>query len=166
MKRTSIFILFNVLLAVASFAQNTLRIAAGERLDKEKKIVKPGGTLIMQSNGNLVLYAGGQPKWQTYTAGKTVTHAIMQSDGNFVLYNNTSPVWSSESWNLGAGGGYFEIDLNLFKVAIYKAGGAVAKVLQGGTGAPPPPPPPPPSDPIPSGPISPSSPTPLNSGGR
>ncbi|MCB0518279.1 MAG: hypothetical protein H6577_20685 [Lewinellaceae bacterium] len=160
MQRTIIFILFNLLLTVTGFSQNTLHMTSGQRLDKNQTIVKPGGTLIMQPNGNLVLYAGGQPKWQTNTAGKTVTHAIMQPDGNFVLYNNTSPVWSSNSWNTGASGGYFEIDLNTFKVAIYKANGTVAKVLQQGVGTPPPPPPGP--DPSPS--PTPSGPTPVGGG--
>jgi hypothetical protein len=43
-------------------------------------------TLIMQSDGNLVLYLSGTTNalWDTGTFGKPVTHAIMQSDVNFV----------------------------------------------------------------------------------
>jgi MAC/Perforin domain len=134
MKRTSIFILlFSLLCTSAMLAQNTLRMASGKRLNKEEKIEQLGGTLIFQSNGNLVLYAGGLAKWQTQTAGKTTTHAIMQTDGNLVIYNNTTPVWTSDTWNMGANNGYLEIDLSTFKVAIYKADGTAVKVLQAGT---------------------------------
>ena len=55
MQRTIIFILFNLLLTVAGFSQNTLHMTSGQRLDKNQTIVKPGGTLIMQPNGNLVV---------------------------------------------------------------------------------------------------------------
>jgi hypothetical protein len=143
MKHTSIFIFFNLLLAIACFSQNTLRMASGQRLDKGQKIQVAGkGYLYMQGDGNLVFYtATNQPKWATMTHGKTVTHCIMQTDGNLVIYNNTVPVWASDTWNVGANGGYFEIDPYTFHVAIYKKNRIVAKVLQQGLGIPPPPPP-------------------------
>ncbi len=44
-------------------------------------------TLVMQGDGNLVLYrSGGKARWATGTDGKTVSQAIMQGDGNFVMY--------------------------------------------------------------------------------
>lgn len=44
-------------------------------------------TLIMQGDGNLVLYGpGGRYRWDTGTNGRTVSQAIMQGDGNFVMY--------------------------------------------------------------------------------
>ena len=54
--------------------------------------------LILQSDGNLVLYrtANMHPVWSTKTNGKDVMRAIMQTDGNFVLYTfNGTPVWAS-----------------------------------------------------------------------
>src|SRR6516165_11160274 len=56
--------------------------------------------LIMQSDGNLVLYrlANGHPLWATGTNGQDVMRAIMQSDGNLVLYTfGGSPVWASNT---------------------------------------------------------------------
>jgi hypothetical protein len=44
-------------------------------------------TLVMQGDGNLVLYrSGGVARWATGTNGQVVSQAIMQGDGNFVLY--------------------------------------------------------------------------------
>jgi hypothetical protein len=46
-----------------------------------------GSTLVMQGDGNLVLYrSGGKARWATGTDGQTVSQAIMQGDGNFVMY--------------------------------------------------------------------------------
>jgi hypothetical protein len=52
-------------------------------------ISAPNGssTLVMQGDGNLVLYrAGGTARWASNTEGKSVSQAIMQGDGNFVMY--------------------------------------------------------------------------------
>jgi hypothetical protein len=168
MKRTSIFNLFLlafVLISSSLPAQSYLRMTSGQRLDKGQKIEVAGkGYLTMQTDGNLVFYtAANQPKWATMTHGKAVTHCIMQPDGNLVIYNGTFPIWASDTWNVGANGGYLQIDFATNKVAIYKANGTVAKVLQQGTGTPPPPPPPGP-DPSPS--PTPSGPTPVESGGN
>jgi len=43
--------------------------------------------LIMQTDGNLVLYMGSAPLWATRTNGKDGYAMWMQTDGNFVLYN-------------------------------------------------------------------------------
>jgi subtilisin family serine protease len=45
-------------------------------------------TLIMQGDGNLVLYnQAGQPLWHTNTWGFPGAFAIFQTDGNFVVYS-------------------------------------------------------------------------------
>ena len=52
--------------------------------------------LIMQGDGNLVLYRGGKARWATNTNGKVVARAIMQGDGNFVLYGpGGAPIWAT-----------------------------------------------------------------------
>jgi hypothetical protein len=110
-----------------------LRLNSNQRLDKGQKLEVAGkGHLVMQTDGNLVVYdAANVAKWATGTQGKAVTHVIMQTDGNLVIYNNTAPVWASDTWNVGANGGYFQIDLNLWNGRIYKANDTVAKELFG-----------------------------------
>lgn len=54
--------------------------------------------LIMQSDGNLVLYRNdnGRALWASNTWGKPVNHAIMQTDGNFVCYDaGGHPYWAT-----------------------------------------------------------------------
>jgi hypothetical protein len=68
-------------------------VAAGASLSVGQSITSTNGefALILQNDGNLVLYAtGGSVSWvalwNTGTAGKQVWRAVMQNDGNFVLY--------------------------------------------------------------------------------
>ena len=58
---------------------------------------KGASTLIMQGDGNLVLYNGsGNPIWASGTNGKGASTLIMQGDGNLVLYNGSgNPIWAS-----------------------------------------------------------------------
>jgi len=52
--------------------------------------------LLMQFNGDLVLYgAGHKVLWNTGTAGKGSDRLVMQGDGNLVLYSGGSPKWAS-----------------------------------------------------------------------
>jgi hypothetical protein len=130
----SIFMaLLTLLLTGETQAQTAIRVNSNQRLDKGQKIEVAGkGSLSMQTDGNLVLYdAANQPRWATGTNGKTVTHVIMQTDGNLVIFNNTTPVWASDTANVGASGGYFEIDLSAWTGTVRRADGAVAKVLFG-----------------------------------
>jgi hypothetical protein len=105
--------LVTLLLAGQAAARTTLRMNANQRLDKGQKIEVAGkGYLILQTDGNLVLYdAANQPKWATGTSGRPATHVIMQPDGNLVIYNKKAARWHSDTWNVNARGGYFEIDL-------------------------------------------------------
>jgi len=65
--------------------------------------------LIMQADGNLVLYAGPGSTtalWHTHTNGKGVGpfRAIMQADGNFVVYDShNTPTWNSATHGKGTG---------------------------------------------------------------
>jgi hypothetical protein len=52
------------------------------------------GTLVFQSDGNLVEYVAGQPRWSTGTWGRGARLAI-QTDGNLVIYNAAgTPIWA------------------------------------------------------------------------
>ncbi|MCB0518277.1 MAG: hypothetical protein H6577_20700 [Lewinellaceae bacterium] len=135
MKRTSIFPLFLLAFVFWGFnskAQDSLRMNAGQRLDKGQKIEIAGkGYLIMQTDGNLVFYnAANQPKWASGTNGKAATHAIMQTDGNLCIYNNSTYVWDAKTAGLNAN--YFQIDVNTYRVTVHKADKTLAKELAPG----------------------------------
>ena len=52
--------------------------------------------LILQGDGNLVLYSPSRAIWSTGTAGKGGAHLAMQDDGNLVLYRyDWKPLWQT-----------------------------------------------------------------------
>jgi hypothetical protein len=56
------------------------------------------GNVLMQSNGELVIYdAGSSPIWSSGTGGNSYAYLIVQNDGNMVIYNSigTSPLWAT-----------------------------------------------------------------------
>ncbi|MEU3456149.1 S8 family serine peptidase [Micromonospora sp. NPDC006766] len=57
--------------------------------------------LVMQADGNLVLYQDGFPLWNTpNTWGNWNAYAVVQGDGNFVVYApGGRPLWSSNTWS-------------------------------------------------------------------
>jgi len=57
-------------------------------------------TLVLQWDGNLVVYGPSGARWSTMTGGQPSAQALMQSDGNFVLYGPTGQVY----WNSQTGG--------------------------------------------------------------
>ncbi len=62
--------------------------------------------LILQADGNLVLFRDGAQIWNSATAGNGVTFAAMQPTGNFALVNDAgAPVWSTGT--AGNSGAYF-----------------------------------------------------------
>jgi len=55
------------------------------------------GTLVFQSDGNLVEYVGGAARWSSGTWGRGAQFAF-QTDGNIVIYNASgAPIWAL-SW--------------------------------------------------------------------
>lgn len=51
--------------------------------------------LIMQGDGNLVLYHGATALWDSRTDQSDGRRAVMQGDGNFVVYGADAPLWDS-----------------------------------------------------------------------
>jgi hypothetical protein len=60
-----------------------------------------GHTLVMQVDGNVVLYSSdNRPVWATNTYGTPPREFIMQTDGNLVLYAaDGRPLWASGTNN-------------------------------------------------------------------
>ncbi|GLP75462.1 lectin [Mycobacterium antarcticum] len=75
------------------------RLHNGEKLEVGQALTSENGAyrLILQDDGNMVLYAGAESVWSTGTNGKNVVRAEVQSDGNFVLYTPKDPVWASQT---------------------------------------------------------------------
>ena len=94
-------------------------------LSAGQSIHSPDGrfTLIMQSDGNLVLYGPDGALWHTVTYGSgSDNHASLQTDGNFVVYTaDGTPVWNSNTANHPGSFLALQNDGNL---VIYGASGA------------------------------------------
>jgi hypothetical protein len=55
-------------------------------------------SFVYQGDGNLVLYRGGTPWWASGTDGTAPGVCIMQTDGNLVIYApGSQPIWSSDT---------------------------------------------------------------------
>jgi hypothetical protein len=55
-------------------------------------------TMILQTDGNLVLYQGAHALWDSGTVNQSVVRLAMQSDGNLVLYNTSGQaVWNTHT---------------------------------------------------------------------
>ncbi|PSF30244.1 hypothetical protein C7H19_23990 [Aphanothece hegewaldii CCALA 016] len=54
-------------------------------------------TLIMQSDGNLVLYSSNLALWCSNTTGLGGEKVVMQLDGNLVLYSSRKAIWNSQT---------------------------------------------------------------------
>jgi hypothetical protein len=54
---------------------------------------------VHQTDGNVVLYFEGQALWSSNTWGQATDSLVMQGDGNLVLYAPGGvPLWSSDTW--------------------------------------------------------------------
>lgn len=72
-------------------------VAGGFTLDEGESLTSRNAAyrLILQTDGNLVLYrVGGAALWATDVFGED-HRAVMQTDGNFVVYAGSRAVWSS-----------------------------------------------------------------------
>ncbi|MGD8306707.1 MAG: hypothetical protein PVF17_08645 [Ignavibacteria bacterium] len=89
-------------------------------LNKNEYMVSPNGKyfLIMQEDGNLVLYRGSGPgdqhevMWNssTHTGQNTDSFMAIQEDGNLVVYRGAPGDYSTPAWNsktYGQSGNYF-----------------------------------------------------------
>lgn len=85
------------------------RLHANQQLNVNDQLFSNNGLvrLIMQSDGNLVLYRAldGVPLWASNTPQTVVNHAIMQGDGNFVAYSAAGRAFWASGTN-GHSGAY------------------------------------------------------------
>ena len=55
--------------------------------------------LSCQTDGNLVLYGPGGPRWTQQTWRSPANRVIMRDDGNLVMYGPTGAVWPVAPWD-------------------------------------------------------------------
>ena len=98
----------------------------GESLQAGQAKVSQDGrfTLVMQGDGNLVLYtAAGQALWHTSTYGSGASHVVLQHDGNLVIYTPAGhAVWHTSTHGTAADRLIVQTDSNL---VLYGPGGQV-----------------------------------------
>src|SRR5260370_11681019 len=82
------------------------RLLTSQQLNVNDRLVSPNGkvTLVMQGDGNLVLYIVdiGFALWSTNASGTPVTHAILQTDGNFVCYDAAGKAYWASNTAIGS----------------------------------------------------------------
>ena len=100
----------------------------GQGLPAGGYIASPDGTLrlVMQADGNLVLYRTGASPWAALwssgTAGQPGARVVMQGDGNLVVYRGSVAKWSSNTAGFGGSSIWLQNDSNL---VIYVNGRAI-----------------------------------------
>jgi hypothetical protein len=76
------------------------RLTAGQSISRGGQLTSPDGKhrLILQEDGNLVLYSGNKPTWYTNSAGIAIKELVMQNNGELILYRyDGKPAWSSHT---------------------------------------------------------------------
>jgi surface antigen len=58
-----------------------------------------GAYVVMQADGNLVIYQSGTALWSSGTAGTGPSAFVVQTDANLVVYQGVQPVWASSSYD-------------------------------------------------------------------
>ncbi|MEZ5941833.1 MAG: hypothetical protein R3C18_10595 [Planctomycetaceae bacterium] len=74
------------------------RLLTGEELRIEQQLTSPDGShrLLMQGDGNLVIYSRSGATWATGTEGKGDVRTVMQGDGNVVIYSaDGKAIWAT-----------------------------------------------------------------------
>ncbi|HWC47779.1 MAG TPA: CHAP domain-containing protein [Solirubrobacterales bacterium] len=97
------------------------QLLPGQTLTAGMQLLSPDGVyrLIMQGDGNLVLYKGGTALWATGTDGNPGARAVMQGDGNFVVYVGGIAKWNSHT--NGFNGAYLALQ-NDSNLVVYGSG--------------------------------------------
>ncbi|MFI9275292.1 ricin-type beta-trefoil lectin domain protein [Kitasatospora sp. NPDC052896] len=91
-------------------------VASGTTLQPGDTVNSTAARLVMQTDGNLVLYskATGNVRWSTGTWGHPGATATMQPDGNVVLYDaNHNALWGASTWGHPNAHLVVQNDLNL-----------------------------------------------------
>jgi hypothetical protein len=97
-------------------AGGTDTLNSDQQLGPDQAIVSSNGRykLVMQSDGNLVIYSINHALWSSRTAGRSPSKLVMQSDGNLVIYDTQNRAyWSSITSGRGSSRLVMQTDGNL-----------------------------------------------------
>ena len=87
---------------IPPFVNGTPTLYAGQCMYVGQSMVGGGYTLVLQPDGNLVIYGPGGWTWQTRTYGQPASMLCMQGDGNVVLRNiYGQAIWTPNTQNRG-----------------------------------------------------------------
>jgi hypothetical protein len=71
---------------------------SGRALWNSKTAGHPGANLVVQGDGNIVIYYNGKALWNTRTVGTVVNRLVMQDDGNLMAYTGSGGhEWASNT---------------------------------------------------------------------
>lgn len=95
------------------------RMAAGSTLIAGAELWSADNqvTLVMQSDGNLVVRRGGAALWSTNTHGNPGARAVMQADGNLLIVRGDQVLWQSRTSGWNRAQAMLQTDGNLVVVA-------------------------------------------------
>ncbi|MGW2402675.1 hypothetical protein ACWCYY_39645 [Kitasatospora sp. NPDC001664] len=91
-------------------------IPSGRTVRSGETVESKAGRLVMQADGNLVLYskATGNARWSSKTWGNAGATVTMQSDGNLLVKAaDGRPLWASGTWTRRNARAVLQDDLNL-----------------------------------------------------
>jgi len=106
----------NVTNPVAARNSTNISLTKGNSLNSQQYLLAPdmNNTLVLQGDGNLVLYDGFRALWSTNTSGSKATRLTLQADGNLVLYTAAgTPVWHTQTSGSDASSLKLQTDGNL-----------------------------------------------------
>jgi hypothetical protein len=91
-----------------------------QHLTKGQALTSPNGQyqLVLQEDGNLVLYKDNSALWSSHTDNQPVSHATLLEDGNLVIYGYHGPLWES---NTSGHHGSFLVVQDDGNIVMYKA---------------------------------------------
>lgn len=91
----AVFLVQTVVAAAPALAVSN-QLTEGQTLANGAQIASSDGRyrLVMQADGNLVVYRGSSAQWATGTNGPN-RRVVMQGDGNLVVYTGSTPLWAS-----------------------------------------------------------------------
>ncbi len=65
--------------------------------DQQMTVSSRQHRLVLQADGNLVLYGTSGPLWASNTDRRGGSSLVLQADGNLVLYGTSGPLWASNT---------------------------------------------------------------------